>query len=168
MVCRPRTGPVSEHLRVQGLKIHLDNGSGAILLWEKDGLTGTIGRANAAGWQVSVHAVSTEAMEMVLDAYEAAIGPNGPNPLHHRIEHALQVTDDQLARVVAMDLAIGGPARRGRDRLGAMGGDGRRRDTFVTTKQKTSAGSAGGGTSSTPGCMSPERPTRHGSSRTLP
>jgi predicted amidohydrolase YtcJ len=33
------------------------------------------------------------------------IGPNGPNPLHHRIDHAIQVTDDQLARMVAMDLA---------------------------------------------------------------
>jgi len=101
-------GPVSDRLRVEGLKIHLDNGSGAIMLWEQDELTDAIGRANAAGWQVSVHAVSTEAMDMVLDALEAAIGPNGPNPLHHRIEHALQVTDEQLARMVALDLAIGG------------------------------------------------------------
>jgi predicted amidohydrolase YtcJ len=100
-------GPVSDRLRVRGLKIHLDNGSGAIMLWEQDELTEAIGRANAAGWQISVHAVSTEAMEMVLDAFEAAIGPAGPNPLHHRIEHALQVTDDQLARMVALDLAIG-------------------------------------------------------------
>jgi predicted amidohydrolase YtcJ len=100
-------GPVSDRLRVRGLKIHLDNGSGAVMLWEQDELTAAIGRANEAGWQVSVHAVSTEAMDMVLDAFEAAIGPNGPNPLHHRIEHALQVTDDQLARMVALDLAIG-------------------------------------------------------------
>ena len=28
----------------------------------------------------------------------------GPNPLHHRIEHAIEVSDDQLARMVAMDL----------------------------------------------------------------
>ena len=42
---------------------------------------------------------------MVLDAFEAALGPTGPNPLHHRIDHAIQVTDDQLARMVAMDLA---------------------------------------------------------------
>ncbi|CAN5686435.1 hypothetical protein BH23CHL7_BH23CHL7_13540 [soil metagenome] len=99
-------GPVDDHLRVQGLKIHLDNGIGAIVNWEAADVTATIGRANAAGWQVSVHAVSTEAMEMVLDGFEAAIGPTGPNPLHHRIEHALQVTDEQLDRVVAMDLAV--------------------------------------------------------------
>ena len=99
-----RPGPGDDRLRVQGLKIHLDSGSGAILYWEPAALNETIERANASGWQVSVHAVSTEAMDMVLDAFEAVIGPNGPNPLHHRIEHALQVTDDQLARMVAMDL----------------------------------------------------------------
>lgn len=95
---------MDERLRVQGVKIHLDSGSGAILYWEPADLTETIERANAAGWQISVHTVSTEAMDLVLDAFEAAIGPNGPNPLHHRIEHALQVTDEQLARMVAMDL----------------------------------------------------------------
>ena len=60
----------------------------------------------AAGWQVSIHTVSTEAHEMVLDAFEAALGSAGPNPLHHRIDHAIQVNDEQLARMVAMDLAI--------------------------------------------------------------
>ena len=99
-----KPGLVSDHLRVPGLKIHLDSGSGAILYWDAAELTATIGRADASGWQVSVHSVSKEAQEMVLDAFEAAIGPVGPNPLHHRIEHALQVTDEQLARMVAMDL----------------------------------------------------------------
>ncbi len=98
-------GPVGDHLRVQGLKIHLDNGEGTVIHWEPADLTETIGRANDAGWQVSVHTVSTEAAEMVLGAYEAALGPNGPNPLHHRIDHAIQVADNQLARMVAMDLA---------------------------------------------------------------
>ena len=98
-------GPVGDRLRVQGLKIHLDNGEGTVINWEPADLTAAIGRANEAGWQVSVHTVSTEAQEMVLDAYEAALGPTGPNPLHHRIDHAIQVSDEQLARMVAMDLA---------------------------------------------------------------
>ena len=42
----------------------------------------------------------------LLDAFEAAIGPTGPNPLHHRIEHNIQVTDAQLARMVAMHLPM--------------------------------------------------------------
>lgn len=97
-------GPVGNRLRVQGLKIHLDDGAGEVINWDPDELTATIGRADAAGWQVSVHAVSTEAQDMVLDAYEAAIGASGANPLHHRIEHAIEVSDEQLARMVALDL----------------------------------------------------------------
>jgi predicted amidohydrolase YtcJ len=98
-------GLVTDRLRVQGLKITLDNGWGTIFHWEAADLVETIGRANDAGWQVSVHTVSTEAHEMVLDAFEAALGSTGPNPLHHRIDHAVQVTDEQLARMVAMDIA---------------------------------------------------------------
>ncbi len=99
-------GPVDDHLRVEGLKIHLDDGWGQTINWDPAELTATIGRANDAGWQVSVHAMSSAAMELVLGAFEAALGPTGPNPLHHRIEHAMQVTDEQLARLVAMDIAI--------------------------------------------------------------
>ncbi len=98
-------GPVTDRLRVRGLKITLDNGWGTIFHWKPAELTATIGRADEAGWQVSVHTVSTEAHDMVLDAYEAALGASGPNPLHHRIDHAIQVTDDQLVRMAAMDLA---------------------------------------------------------------
>ncbi len=96
-------GPIGDRLRVQGLKIALADGPG-IGNWVPADLTETIGRANEAGWQVSVHAVSTEAEDLALDAYEAALGRAGPNPLHHRIEHATEVSDDQLARIVAMDL----------------------------------------------------------------
>jgi hypothetical protein len=97
-------GPVGDYLRVRGLKIHLDDGWGAKVLWEPADLTAAVGRADEAGWQVSVHTASAAAEQLVLDAYETALDPTGPNPLHHRIEHALQVTDEQLARMVAMDL----------------------------------------------------------------
>lgn len=97
-------GPAGDRLSVRGLKIHLDNGRGDVINWGADELVSTIRRADEAGWQLSVHSVSTEAQDMVLDAYEAALGRTGPNPLHHRIEHAIEVSDDQLARMVAMDL----------------------------------------------------------------
>jgi predicted amidohydrolase YtcJ len=97
-------GPVGDRLRVQGLKIHLDDGPGEVINWEPADLTSTVGQADEAGWQVSVHTVSTEAQSLVLDAFEEALGASGPNPLHHRIEHAIEVSDDQLARMVAMDL----------------------------------------------------------------
>ena len=84
-------GSVGDNLRVQGLKIHLDDGAGEIINWEPAALTSTISRADEAGWQVSVHTVSTEAEDLALDAFEAAIGSTGPNPLHHRIDHAVEV-----------------------------------------------------------------------------
>ncbi|HET7702108.1 MAG TPA: amidohydrolase family protein [Candidatus Limnocylindrales bacterium] len=99
-------GPVGDHLRVQGLKIHLDHGLGGEMNWDRRQLIETIGRADDAGWQVSVHAARTEAQGLLLDALEAALGQAGPNPLHHRVEHALQVTDEQLARYDAMDIAV--------------------------------------------------------------
>ncbi len=98
-------GAVNDRLRVRGVKIHADTGDGTIVNWEPADLTDAIVKANEAGWQVSVHTVSTGTMDLVLDAFEAAIGPNGPNPLHHRIEHAIEVSDAQLASMAAMDLA---------------------------------------------------------------
>jgi hypothetical protein len=100
------SGPVDDYLRVQGLKIHLDDGGGNIVLWERADLTETIARADEAGWQVSVHTISAAAMDLVLDAFDAALGPTGPNPLRHRIDHAVQVTDEQVARLVAMEIPL--------------------------------------------------------------
>jgi hypothetical protein len=99
-------GLVDDRLRVKGLKIHLDDGGGNTALWESADLTETITRADEAGWQVSVHAISSAAMDLILDAYEAALGTTGPNPLRHRIEHAVQVTDEQVARLVAMEIPL--------------------------------------------------------------
>ena len=99
-------GRVSALLRVQGVKIHLDHGAKPDLLWEADELNRTIAAANEAGWQVAVHVMRTDAHEMLLDAFETALGPTGPNPLRHRIEHAIQVTDAQVERMVAMQIPV--------------------------------------------------------------
>ena len=157
-------GPVDDRLRVQGLKITLDNGWGTIINWEPEDLTATISRADEAGWQVSVHAISTEAHELVLDAFEAAIGPTGPNPLHHRVEHATQVTDDQLARMVAMD--IGAVIHLdGSGRLDPRAGRTSPSSTGTTPARRPTSSPAGE-TSWTPGCTSPRRQMRPGRSRT--
>jgi predicted amidohydrolase YtcJ len=100
---RYEPGPVTDRLRVHGLKITLDNGWGSLFWWQPADLISTIDRADEAGWQATIHTVSTEAHEMVLSAYETAL-EGGPNPLHHRIDHAIQVTDAQLARMVALNL----------------------------------------------------------------
>jgi len=102
-----KPGPTSGYLMVHGVKAHLDTGFELGLLWGLDELATTVGAANAAGWQVSLHAFSTEPVEQALEAFEAVLGPSGPNPLHHRMEHAMQVTDRQLQRMVAMQLVVG-------------------------------------------------------------
>lgn len=96
-------GPRSDRLTVDGVKLTFDNGWGSQVWWEPDDLFATVGRADEAGWQVSIHTVSSEAHGTVIAAFEAALDGE-PNVLHHRIEHAIQVTDDQIDRLVAADI----------------------------------------------------------------
>src|SRR5215212_4342063 len=98
-------GRRSDRLRVAGLKIHLDTEWGSRITWERDELRDAVERADALGWQVAVHTVGTEAHDMVLDAFEQALDGGG-NVLHHRIEHAIQVTDAQLARMVDLGIVV--------------------------------------------------------------
>ena len=93
----------SDRLRFPGVKFTLDNGWGTEFWWEAGDLAAAVTAAHDAGWQVAIHTVSQEAHEMVLDAYEAALA-GGPNDRRHRIEHAIQVTDEQLRRIVDLDL----------------------------------------------------------------
>jgi predicted amidohydrolase YtcJ len=96
-------GQRSDRLTVDGVKITFDNGWGSQVWWEPDDLAATVGRADAAGWQVSIHTVSSDAHDTVISAFEAPLDGD-PNVLHHRIEHAIQVTDDQLDRLIAADI----------------------------------------------------------------
>jgi len=74
-----------------------------LVWWEAGELTAAVKVAHDAGWQVAIHTVSTESHEMVLDAFEAALA-GGPNNRRHRIEHAIQVTDEQLRRIRDLQL----------------------------------------------------------------
>ena len=99
-------GESTDRLRVAGVKIHLDHGARPELLWEADALHATIATANDAGWQVAVHVMRTDAHGLLLDAFEAVLGPTGPNPLRHRIDHAIQVTDSQIGRLSDMQIPV--------------------------------------------------------------
>ena len=97
----------SDHLRVQGVKFTIDNGWGSQVWWEAGDLLDAFTTAQDAGWQIASHTVSTDSHQMVLDAFEAALGGE-PNLLRHRIEHAVQVTDDQLQRIAELGLVVVG------------------------------------------------------------
>jgi predicted amidohydrolase YtcJ len=97
----------SDHLRVRGVKFTIDSYWGTQVLWEAGELVETFATAHEAGWQIASHTVSTGSHQMVLDAFAAALGGE-PNLLRHRIEHAVQVTDDQLRRIAELGLVVVG------------------------------------------------------------
>ena len=97
-----------------------------------------IRRAAAAGWASATHAIGDAAVAAVLDAYAAAPAPNAgggtpaPPGAAHRIEHAMLLDDDLVARLAASGvtavvqpefLAWAGPtyrARLGAERAGRL------------------------------------------------
>ena len=58
------------------------------------------GRVDAAGLQMTTHAIGDEAIGTVLDAYEGTDGER------HRIEHAEVLTDDLIERLAAADVVV--------------------------------------------------------------
>lgn len=58
--------------------------------------------ADAAGLQISVHAVGNGAVRHVLDGYEAAARANGPRDSRHRVEHIDNIHPDDLPRLKAL------------------------------------------------------------------
>ncbi len=96
-------GALSDRVTIKGVKITLDNGWGSQFWWAQDELTAAVTAADEAGWQVSIHTVSMEAIGMVVTAFESALAGH-PNDLHHRIDHAIQVTDDQLEQIASLGL----------------------------------------------------------------
>ena len=103
-------------LKISGVKLALDSmgsmgnaatyepctgnpGSLGILLVTPEKLEEMIVRAHKAGLQTATHSIGDRAIDINLDAIEAAIKEH-PNPDHrHRIEHCTQCTPKQLARI---------------------------------------------------------------------
>lgn len=80
-----------------------DGGLG-ILFTEPEVLAEQILTAHRAGWTIATHAIGDRAIEVVLDAYEQARRLHPHQKLRHRIEHSGLATDQQLARMLALDV----------------------------------------------------------------
>jgi predicted amidohydrolase YtcJ len=83
-------------------------------------------RADAAGWQIATHAIGDAGIEAALSAYQEILGGHPPGDHRHRIEHAMLLSPDLLARMVELGIAAviqpGFVAEAGdmyRERLGA-------------------------------------------------
>ena len=114
-----RTGLGDEWIRLGALKILADGSFGAataaleapyddhphtagLLLYPEEELREMIRAADAAGFQLAVHAIGDRANRIVLDAFESAVRRHGPRDRRFRIEHAQMVRREDLARYRAL------------------------------------------------------------------
>jgi len=116
-----RTGLGDDWIRLGALKILSDGSMGAgtaaffepyaddpktsgLLLHPVPDLERMIREADAAGFQLAVHAIGDRANALVLDAFEKAAAANGPRDRRFRIEHAQVVRKQDLPRYKALDV----------------------------------------------------------------
>jgi len=114
-----RSGLGDEWIRLGALKILSDGSMGSgtaaffdpysddpktsgLLLHPVRDLERMIVEADAAGFQLAVHAIGDRANSLVLDAFEKAVGANGPRDRRFRIEHAQVVRKQDLVRYKAL------------------------------------------------------------------
>lgn len=98
---------------IGGLKIFVDgqhgDGIDAVfddLKWTQAQLDDFVSRATAVGTQVIMHAVSTTAIRMSLDAIERS-GRDSQNPLRHRIEHGADYIEAaDIARAAELNVLL--------------------------------------------------------------
>ncbi|MCG8920392.1 amidohydrolase [Actinokineospora sp. PR83] len=113
-----RTGFGGERLSLGALKVFTDGGmmartaaltepyvgeAGAGELYAPaDELRGVIVDGHRAGWQLAVHAIGDRAVDVALDAIEAAQTAHPRPTARHRVEHAGLVRPDQLPRFATL------------------------------------------------------------------
>jgi predicted amidohydrolase YtcJ len=113
------TGLGDDWIRLGALKILADGSIGSataalfepfsdrpesrgLLIHPVQELERTIREADAAGFQLAVHAIGDRANALVLDAFEQAARANGPRDRRFRIEHAQHVAATDVARYRAL------------------------------------------------------------------
>ncbi|CAN5714391.1 amidohydrolase [soil metagenome] len=105
--------------RVSGLKLFADGAIGSAsaamsepyasdptnygtLIYEPDELRRRIQKAAEDGWRVAVHAIGDRASALVLDCFA-----NTPDPLRHRLEHAMLPDAPQIAKMAKLQCEVG-------------------------------------------------------------
>lgn len=72
---------------------------------EPEALKAKVAQRMNEGWQVVVHANGDRAIDIALDAFEAAFEAGAPRDKRHRIEHCSVLHDDQIARLAELGLS---------------------------------------------------------------
>jgi len=73
-----------------------------VLAQPAEEITAVVADAHAAGWQLGIHAIGDRAIDLALDAIEAAQRTHPRPDPRHRIEHCGIARDDQLDRMAAL------------------------------------------------------------------
>ncbi|MEV0083241.1 amidohydrolase [Saccharopolyspora sp. NPDC050642] len=123
-----RTGFGDERLRVGAVKIltdgsligksaamkccyHSEPDNHGFMLFDPDEIRELVAAAHRSGWSVAAHAIGDAAVDLALDAVEAA-QLDAPRPdARHRIEHFGVTSDEQVARLVRLGVV---PVPQGR------------------------------------------------------
>jgi len=74
-------------------------------------LADTIIAAHRAGWRVAAHAIGDRAIDLALDAFDAAASRYPRRDTRHRIEHFAAARPDQVARAAALGVIPVGQGR---------------------------------------------------------
>jgi predicted amidohydrolase YtcJ len=87
--------------RTARMKEHYDGEPDNFGLWMEEPafMKAKIKRAHDAGFQVGIHAIGDEAVDVILQGYEEAQAANPRPDTRHRIEHANLVSEDVLVRM---------------------------------------------------------------------
>ena len=89
----------SPNLRIAGLKIFIDYDSGRILLWEQNDLNEFVCQRQSEGWQITMKAISIQAHELALRAFESCLEDDLNAEFRHRIEHSISANSGQISRM---------------------------------------------------------------------
>ena len=89
---------VVQHLRANPEAFEIEPGTSGLLLYPVSELNRMIDEADAAGFQLAVHAIGDRANALVLDAFEKAAAARPRADRRFRIEHAQVVRRADLAR----------------------------------------------------------------------
>lgn len=73
-------------------------------VWTAEELNHMVARVHAAGWQIAAHAIGDAAIDLCLDAYGKALARSPRPDARHRIEHAMLLWPDQVARMARLGI----------------------------------------------------------------
>lgn len=111
---------LSPHVRVAGVKLYVDAcgrhgkalteayadepGNRGELFWTQEELNEAVRRVHEAGFQLSAHTCGDRALDLILNALEAALDGASNSGPRHRVEHVMIMRDDQLDRMQDLEL----------------------------------------------------------------